>query len=91
MFSDLSKHPGLISLSYFTFFVFLSTGVLKEKIQNVFNVKPMEFQLVCSDILLYYFRSDLHWRIQDSPDEGTPTPKVGALAYNLAKYFPKTA
>ena len=31
------------------------------------------------------------WRIQDFPEEGVPTPKVGALTYYLVKNFPKTA
>ena len=31
------------------------------------------------------------WRIQDFPEEGAPTPKVGASTYYLVKKFPKTA
>ena len=30
------------------------------------------------------------WRIQDFPEEGAPTPKVGAPTYYLVKNFPKT-
>ena len=31
------------------------------------------------------------WRIQDFPDGGAPTSKVGAPTYYLAKFLPKTA
>ena len=31
------------------------------------------------------------WRIQDSSEEGAPTPKVGAPTYYLVKNFAKTA
>ena len=34
--------------------------------------------------------SPLQWRIQDFPEEGAPTPKVGAPTYYLVKNFPKT-
>ena len=33
----------------------------------------------------------LQWRIQDFPEEGPPTHKVGLPTYDLVKNFPKTA
>ena len=29
------------------------------------------------------------WRIQDFPEEETPTPKVGAPTYYFGKFFPQ--
>ena len=33
----------------------------------------------------------MQWRIQDFPDGGAPTSKVGAPTHYLVKFFPKTA
>ena len=62
----------------------MSTGVLKERIQNVFNAKTMNFQLVWSDILLYYFRTDLFpladqgfSRLSGVGGGGEPISKIG--------------
>ena len=72
----------------------MSTGVLKKKIQNVFNVKAMNFQLVCSEILLYYFRTDVF----TLADPGFPrlvgaaggvNPKGGGICLSFGQIFPE--
>ena len=44
-----------------------------------------------SDRFVTTFSQVTQWWMQDFPEEGAPTPKVGTPTYHLAKNFPKTA
>ena len=50
----------------------------------------------CTNLCVYLTRSttltsSAQWRIQEFPEGGAPTPKVGVLTYYFAIFLPKTA
>ena len=80
--SDLKSHPqvGLVGIDYDPY------PIVSEVASPLAYTQPR--QNVNKKIEAIGVRQ---WRIQDFPEEGAPTIKVGALTCYLVKKFPKTA